>query len=353
MFHHEGRQASAAVFGYRRSRQSSRQSLASRFFSTSHAPAVHFTLRAAIFLALAAACAAGGCRPAAAPAASSLHNTPVKVSPALGSNALARVVELCALGPRDAGTLGAERAARWLAETLATMGLTATSDSFEDATPDGPKTFRNVLATIPGRTPAQMLLLSHYDTKSGIAPDFTGANDGGSSTGLLLALAELLAGQPRELGLTFAFLDGEECLRNYGPADGLHGSRHLARQMRERGADLRAVILLDMIGDRDLLFTVPRNSTARLKLLLLDATSAQGCRDRIKLLSHDILDDHQPFLDHGFEAINLIDFEYGTRTGANDLWHTTNDTVDQLAAETLQQVGSVILEMLRRVERGE
>ena len=93
----------------------------------------------------------------------------------------------------------------------------------------------------------------------------------------------------------------------------------------------------------------PRPASA-LKLLLLDATAAQGCRDRVTLLEYEILDDHQPFLDQGFPAIDLIDFDYGTRPGANDLWHTPDDTLDQLSADSLQMAGAVTLEMLRRIE---
>ena len=302
------------------------------------------------FLLLAAG---AGCRPAAAPAAAppdDVRVPRVQAPAGLGSNALAHVAGLVALGPRDAGTPGAARAADWIADALRTAGIEVVRDTFEDDTPAGRRTFHNVLGRLPGEHKGRLLLLSHFDTKAGIAPDFIGANDGGSSTGLLLALAEWLARQPRRLGIDFAFLDGEECLYSYQENDGLHGSRRLARQMRQQGAPLRAVILLDMIGDQDLRFTVPRNSSSELKLLLLDATMAQACRDRVVLLDHDILDDHQPFLDYGFPAIDLIDFHYGTRPGANDIWHTPGDTLDKLSADSLQMVGAVTLEMLRRIE---
>ena len=274
----------------------------------------------------------------------------VQAPPGLGSNALARVAQLAALGPRDAGTPGAARAADWIEDELRTAGLEVVRDTFEDDTPAGLRTFHNVLGRLPGKHNGRLLLLSHFDTKAGIAPDFIGANDGGSSTGLLLALAEWLARQPRCLGIDFALLDGEECLYSYQENDGLHGSRRLARQMRQQGAPLRAVILLDMIGDQDLRFTVPRNSSPALKLLLLDAAAVQGCRDRVVLLDHEMLDDHQPFLDHGFPSIDLIDFHYGTRPGSNDIWHTPGDTLDKLSADSLQMAGAVTLEMLRRIE---
>lgn len=306
---------------------------------------------ATLLLSLLLVVAVGCHRAAEPPAVIPLPATPLATAPAtLGSRALDYVTRLAALGPRDAGTEGAAQAAHWLSAELQRLGLETTIEAFEDKTPDGSATFYNVLATLPGKRPATILLLSHYDTKSGIAPDFIGANDGGSSTGLLLALAEYLATQPPPRHtIQFALLDGEECRYRYGSNDGLHGSRHLAARLAREKAPLAAVILLDMIGDDDLTLTIPRNSSSDLKLLLLDAAAAHGARQRIKLLASEILDDHQPFLDHGFAAIDLIDFEYGSRPGANDYWHTPEDTLDKLSAETLQLVGTITLEMIARL----
>ncbi len=298
---------------------------------------------------LAAAVTGVGCRRAPPPQAVG----PVYLAPEFGSNALERVERLLALGPRDAGTPGAEKAAQWIAAELRASGLAPQVERFVDRTPDGPRPFHNVLAELPGTETGYFLLMSHYDTKIGMAPGFTGANDGGSSTGLLLELAALMTqtAPVRGPGFLFAFLDGEECRHAYGPDDGLHGSRRLARQLRERHTPVKAVILLDMVGDADLTLTVPRNGTPELKLLLLDAAAAQDCRDKVRVLDHAILDDHQPFLAAGFPAINLIDFEYGRRPGANDYWHTAEDTFDKLSAESLRQVGALTLEMVSRLRR--
>lgn len=294
-----------------------------------------------------------GCRrPAAAGGAPSPPLSPPVAVPAdLGSNAWRRVARLLALGPRDAGTPGAARAAAWIAAELRAAGLEPLTDTFTDETPDGPRIFRNVLAACPGKGKGEAVLLSHFDTKAGISPSFAGANDGGSSTGLLLELAAWRRrSPPGGMSVLFAFLDGEECLRAYGANDGLHGSRRLAARLRAAGRRPEAVILLDMIGDRHLTFTLPRNGTASLKLLFLDAAEAQGCRHLVKLLGHDILDDHQPFLDAGFPAVALIDLEYGSAPGRNDWWHTPEDTLDKLSAASLQQAGAVTLEMLHRLE---
>jgi len=106
------------------------------------------------------------------------------------------------------------------------------------------------------------------------------------------------------------------------------------------------VILMDMIGDRNLKIQVPRNSSATLRVLALRAADALNLRQHIGLFDGAILDDHQPFLDRGFVAIDLIDFDYGREPGGNDYWHTREDTVDKLSAESLYVTGSIVLKMI-------
>ena len=301
---------------------------------------------------LAAAILSAGCRDDATRTMTHAHHVREPIPAALGSNALDRVRRLCDLGPRDALTPGAGTAAKWIADELSAAGLQPIIDTFDDPASDGSsRLFRNVMATVSGTGGGRILLLSHYDTKSGVSNTFIGANDGGSSTGLLLELAAHFARTPAVPSVTFAFLDGEECRRTYSESDGLHGSRHLASAMRAKGEKANAVILLDMIGDRDLLLTLPRNGTASLKTALLDAAAAQGIRAKVKLLPYDILDDHQPFLDAGFPAVDLIDFEYGSASDLRDYWHTDADTVDKLSAESLRNVGALVLQMVADIGR--
>jgi Zn-dependent M28 family amino/carboxypeptidase len=273
-----------------------------------------------------------------------------------GSNALARVRALCALGARDAGTPGGARAAAWIAAELERLGLAPHVDLFTNDTPSGPLVCRNVTAEIPpaappAQPPATIVLLSHFDTKSGISADFVGANDGGSSTALLLELARVIRASPlRRHRVRFGFVDGEECRVEYGPRDGFHGSRRLAAQCVASGTVLRGVILLDMIGDADLTVTLPRNGDPALTLLALQSAAAVGARRRFQLADHSILDDHQPFLDAGIAAVDLIDFRYGSAPGLNDYWHTPRDLPDKLSAESLTVLGRVVTEMLRQLD---
>jgi glutaminyl-peptide cyclotransferase len=266
----------------------------------------------------------------------------------IGARALEETARFVALGPRDSGTPGAERAAAYLADRLRELGLEARVDTFEAPTPDGRQTFRNVIGRLPGRTPETVILMSHYDTKSGIATNYVGANDSGSSTGLLLELARVLKERRGGPNLEFLFTDGEECRRQYGPHDGLTGSRRRAAQLKASGeaARVRAVILLDMIGDRNLKVTLPRNCDPRLSLAVFAAAEREGVREKFGLFDGAVLDDHVPFLEAGMPAVDLIDFQYGEGPGDNRYWHTAEDTMDKLSAESLQIVGRVVARML-------
>jgi glutaminyl-peptide cyclotransferase len=222
-------------------------------------------------------------------------------------------------------------------------------DEFEDDTPGGRKTFRNVIGRIGEAGRKVIILGSHYDTKSGIGVGFQGANDSGSSTGLLLELASLLKAFPLpETETMLVFFDGEECSRSYGRNDGLHGSRRLARTLVESGSSRKVVgvIILDMVGDKDLNVSIPHNSTPGLCSAVFTAAHKQGVRSRFSQSRSNVLDDHVPFLDAGMPAADIIDFSYGSSAGLNDYWHTEEDTIDKLSAESLETVGRVTIRLI-------
>jgi Zn-dependent M28 family amino/carboxypeptidase len=271
-----------------------------------------------------------------------------------GREALAEVERFITISPRDAGTAGAEAAAAYLAKELRSANIQVETDTFTNSTPGGKTVFRNVVATLPAKKKGDdncpiIVLVSHYDTKSGIGDGFTGANDSGSSTGLLLALAKALKRYGGAMSdIQFAFVDGEECMERYSPRDGLHGSQRLAARLRSssRAADVKAVIVVDMIGDADLSITIPRNSTRNLISVAFQAGENTGHRKSFSLARSAILDDHVPFLQKQFPAIDLIDFQYGSRPRMNDYWHTMEDSIDKLDARSLEAVGQVVIEMI-------
>lgn len=291
-----------------------------------------------------------GCEGRVVPTAKAVR-TPLSFNAEQASNALAHVASLIkACTPRDGGTPESERAAIWLNDRLTACGINSVVDRFTDTTPTGPCTFANVLATIPGDDDQWIVLLSHFDTKSGIGKNFEGANDSGSSTGLLLELATLIqTAAPLKHNVLCAFLDGEECRLAYSDRDGFHGSKHLAKTLKEQQKKINAVILMDMIGDRDLKITIPHNSTANLRVLALAVAEATKDRTKIGLCDGDILDDHYPFLELGYPAVDLIDFDYGSSPGLNDYWHTSKDTLDKLSADSLLTTGRIVLEMVNRL----
>jgi len=270
-----------------------------------------------------------------------------------GNRALAEVEALVAFSPRDAGTSNGWKAARHILQRLESFGVEAEIDTFTDQTPEGEKTLCNVIGRIPGKTDRWIILGSHFDTMPGIE-NFQGANDSGSSTGILLELARMIAHSREipDIGILFAFFDGEEGIAGYKPGDGLHGSRHLARGLVQSGeaGKIKAMVLLDMVGDRDLHIAIPRNSSPALVKEVLHAAHATGNRDRFSL-SRDlaITDDHVPFLQIGIPAIDLIDFRFGSEPGLNDYWHTKEDNMNHIGAESLRTTGETILQLLKQI----
>ncbi|HSR87920.1 MAG TPA: M28 family metallopeptidase, partial [Pontiella sp.] len=181
---------------------------------------------------------------------------------------------------------------------------------------------------------------------------FQGANDGGSSTGILIELARILASQKPDIGIMFAFFDGEEGVAGYIEGDGLHGSRHMASRLVESGAHVKidAMVLLDMVGDADLHINIPANSSPGLVKETLEAAHTAGYRDYVSVSRKSIIiDDHVPFLQIGIPAIDLIDFKYGSKPGLNDLWHTPDDTLENIRAESLEITGRIALQLIKQL----
>lgn len=291
------------------------------------------------------------------PAPSHVPSKPQQFDPSSfsGQQALKEVEDFIAVGPRDSGTEGALKASEYLANRLREIGIEPFVDSFNSPTPKGEITFRNVIGIIRGTQDQSIIIASHYDTKSGISNNFTGANDSGSSTGLLLELAKFFRMKPNEQlpgpGIMLVFLDGEECIEKYKANDGLYGSRHMAKTLVQNQTDKKviAVIVADMIGDKDLSVTMPRNCTPNLVSLVFDSAKNEGARFKFSLAPQNIIDDHVPFLNAGIPAVDIIDFEFGSSPRENDYWHTTNDTFDKLSADSLEIVGRVIIRTVNKL----
>ena len=252
--------------------------------------------------------------------------------------------------PRNAGTPGAIRAAEWLARRATEQGVKAELDRFRANVYAERFEFANVVAELPGTDPAApwIVLISHFDTAPTAAKGFEGANDGASTSGLLMALACRLARrQNRRWNVMCVWTDAEECRIAYMPRDGFQGSRRLLENIRAKGRSVQAVICLDMLGDRDLNIVIPANTTPFLRKLALRAARNAGVAD--KVTSRDsivVKDDHSAFYDAGYPAIDLIDFEFGSAPGLNDYWHTPKDTMDKVSVNSLLLSGRLVAGML-------
>ena len=268
-----------------------------------------------------------------------------------GKRAFNHVQALVNMGPRPAGSPALTKACSYIASQLEEAGLETQEQVFMANTPRGPLQFRNVIGKTPRSNGAPgpiIILASHYDTK--YLPDihFIGANDGGSSSGALLELARCSAMMPN---VWFVFFDGEEAIREYSGDDGLVGSKFFVEQLKANNQldSIKAVILLDMVGDANLNVSLPANSTGKLVEELFAAARDVGGRDYFKLSKNEMLDDHVPFLNAGIPAMDIIDFEYGSAPGQNDYWHTDKDTMDKLSPRSLEIVGQTTLRLLSRI----
>jgi Zn-dependent M28 family amino/carboxypeptidase len=260
-----------------------------------------------------------------------------------GRAALRHVERLVAIGPRPAGSPAAVRARRYIVAELEKVGARVRVDAFEADTPHGRLGMANVIGILPGRRPDIVLVGGHYDTKWFADIRFVGANDGGSSTGLLLELARVLAARPRELTYWVVFFDGEEARVTWSERDSLYGSRRLADRMAQEGTLPRAVLVADMVGDRDLAIRREASSTPWLTDLVWQAAARLGHGAHFRPESLAVEDDHTPFLRRGVPAALLIDFDYPP-------WHTADDTLDKVSARSLEIVGEVLLAALGDLE---
>ncbi|MBA3883118.1 MAG: M28 family peptidase [Chthoniobacterales bacterium] len=262
-----------------------------------------------------------------------------------GDNALRHVQQLVEYGPRPPGTPALEKSRVYIAQQLESAGWRVTRQAFEDSTPRGTVSFVNLIGTFPAGEPKpspSFLLCSHYDTKIFDSARFVGANDGGSSNGVLLEIARVLA-QRRAIAarVQLVFFDGEEAYVSFTKTDGLYGSRYFAKQLAVSNAArrFRGGIVFDMVGDRSLTVTLPPDSPAGMAQGIFEAADALKVRNHFTYATGGILDDHTPLNEIGIPTIDLIDFDYPP-------WHTPEDTMDKLSAESLRIVGAVALRYL-------
>jgi Zn-dependent M28 family amino/carboxypeptidase len=251
-----------------------------------------------------------------------------------------------AIGPRVAGTPENAKTREYISQTLASLGIKTVEQPFEARTPMGTVKMVNLIATLPGDRPERIILASHFDTKRFTDVRFVGASDSASSTAALLELARVLKDRPRPFTLELLFFDGEEAFVQWSATDSTYGSRHYVQHARTAGTlkSIKALILLDMIGDRDLNIRREENSTRWLTDIIWATAHRLGHARHFLNDITPIEDDHLPFVQAGVPAVDIIDLDYVA-------WHTAEDTLDNVSAESVKIVGDVVLAALPEIEK--
>jgi len=252
--------------------------------------------------------------------------------------------QLVGFGPRPAGSAAIEQSRTYIKNQLSTIGVPVTEQAWDDQTPTGRVHMVNLIATIPGTSKNRLVIGGHYDTKK-FPFRFVGANDGGSSAAFLIELARVLKARRNAMTTELLFLDGEEAVIDWTGTDHTYGSRHYVAEAKRSGslASLKAFVLVDMIGDRDLQIKRDLNSTTWLTDIIWAAAQKQQLSSYFRPDRVQIEDDHLPFMDAGVPSVDVIDLEYPA-------WHTAGDTLDAVSARSLQVVGDAIVAALPQIE---
>ena len=264
------------------------------------------------------------------------------------------VKQFVAIGSRPLGSPGHKKAEDYIHEHL--RGDQVEDDFFTQTTPIGKFPVRNIVAKYPGKKPGIVVFASHYETNIWLPKSYVGANDGGSSTGLLLEFARLLRQQvkngPMEgYGVWLAFDDAEEAMQRDWSSDSLYGTTHLAQKWQQDGTSkqIQAVLLADMIGDADLNIEHDGNSSPRLQVIAYIAAEHYGYQSHFYGRDTTIEDDHLPFKKIGIPVMDFIDLDYGYN---NSFHHTPEDTLDKLSPKSLEISGDAMLGTLALLNAG-
>lgn len=268
----------------------------------------------------------------------------------------AYTAEISGFGERWPGSPGHQKTEDLIHQVLKKDGAVIEGDDFTATTPRGPIAVHNIIGKFNVTANPQQpifILAGHYDTlfKKG----FIGANDGGSSTAILLGYADALAHQKTKMQIWLVWTDLEEAIESFTKADGtigddgLYGSRHLAAKLKSEGLvpRVKGFFLLDMIGDKDLGVARETRSTRWLQDFISQAAQQLGTSQYFFQYEMEIIDDHVSFLDVGIPAVDVVDAEFGRMgpefDGMGEFHHANTDTMDKVSEKSLDIVGRTIL----------
>lgn len=282
---------------------------------------------------------------------------PVKTSKRIGSQAYEHIRALCKIGPRPTSSFGWSQGLGYITQQLLALGLSPKKDTWIDKVEQ--IEFTNIRVRIPGDSKELIVIGCHHDTKNCTGHTdpahnfvFVGANDSGSGVGLLLELARILKSRKNAATYELVFFDGEECVGwDWDESRALFGSKRYVRKHQQQLADdantpgIRAFVLLDMVGDKDLQIDNDTNSDKELRQIFYAAAQAMGHERFFYKASLPVSDDHLPFIEAKIRSIDLIDLD------DNEHWHKPSDTLENISADSLQVVAEVVLTALPELER--
>ena len=261
--------------------------------------------------------------------------------------------EVTAFGERYMGNENHKKLERYIVEHL--KGDQVEDDSFTAETIEGKFPVHNIIAKFPGKKDGIIAILGHYDTNYPLrGSGYVGANDGGSSTAILLEFANQLRvrGSEKREGYSvwLVWTDGEEAVKSWSATDSLYGTRHLAEKWGKDGTlkKFKALMVMDMIGDADLNIDRDMNSTPWLLDLIYSAAERGGYQSHFYARQGPLEDDHLPFVKRGVPCADVIDLDYGYN---NVFHHTPQDTMDKVSAKSLEIVGDTILETVHLLDQ--
>jgi glutaminyl-peptide cyclotransferase len=270
---------------------------------------------------------------------------PEKTSGFDGKRALAHVVKQVSFGPRPSGSQALAHLQEYLQSELKSYGCSVETDDFGSDTPISRVRMKNILVKIPGEKPGIILLGTHYDTL--LMDNFVGADDGGSSTAVMLELARLLCLQRGKYAVWIAFFDGEEAMKSWSATDSRYGSRQMAARISSSGEikKIKAFLLADIVGGRTAQFLRESSSSPALIDLVWDTAAKLGYSAIFLNDTTSAQDDHDSFMSRGVPAVDVIgDFVH------NGYWHTPQDALDKISGRTLATVGHVFLESVKQLQ---
>jgi Zn-dependent M28 family amino/carboxypeptidase len=272
-----------------------------------------------------------------------------------GAKAYEYAREFAAIGPRWPTGPGHAKAEDFLRNHF--LHDQREEDTFTADTPIGPVPLRNFIVRFPGTKPGVIVFGTHYETNYPLKNIyFVGANDGAATTGLLMAIADKLreaTAHGKKLdgySVWLVFFDGEEAIQSWSDSDSTYGSRHLAARWGRDGTlgHIKAFMLADMIGDKDLDIQRETNSTQWLIGLVGQAAHKFGYDRYFFQRDMAVEDDHRPFVQRGVPSIDVIDLDYGPD---NSYHHTAQDTMDKVSAHSLTIDGDVFMETIHLIDQ--